>query len=384
MLIFSKNKVVSITRQGEDTLLARGILEDDIYGLEIEVALSLSSLEILSVEGKWNRAENRECPRAIPFLQEAVGYRITEGFSQKVRKTVGRKACRLFADILLECCHAAKEAVEVIQWEAEREAKPDIGLDEFLQEREGDGEVPAGGVTISPGAGPEQKERGPRLKEKVKAQGGVIIDLHVHTSPASPCSSAPVDDIIEEAKRIGLDGICLTDHNHVWPYEAVEDLRQRHGFLVLRGNEITTDQGDMLVFGLEKDIRGIITLEELRKEVIEAEGCIIAAHPFRGFLTFGVGKLGLSPEKAMERPLFKWVDGVEVLNSKVTQKENALASRVAEGLDLTAIGGSDSHEVMAVGIYATSFSAGIRDERELIEALKKGDGCIPLAYRQNG
>ncbi|MBW1945927.1 MAG: PHP domain-containing protein, partial [Deltaproteobacteria bacterium] len=169
-----------------------------------------------------------------------------------------------------------------------------------------------------------------------------------------------------------------------WPYEAVEDLRQRHGFLVLRGNEITTDQGDMLVFGLEKDIRGIITLEELRKEVIEAEGCIIAAHPFRGFLTFGVGKLGLSPEKAMERPLFKWVDGVEVLNSKVTQKENALASRVAEGLDLTAIGGSDSHEVMAVGIYATSFSAGIRDERELIEALKKGDGCIPLAYRQNG
>ncbi len=384
MLIFSKNKVVSITRQGEDTLLARGILEDDIYGLEIEVALSLSSLEILSVEGKWNRAENRECTRAIPFLQEAVGYRITEGFSQKVRKTVGRKACRLFADILLECCHAAKEAVEVIQWEAEREAKPDIGLDEFLQEREGDGEVPAGGVTISPGAGPEQKERGPRLKEKVKAQGGVIIDLHVHTSPASPCSSAPVDDIIEEAKRIGLDGICLTDHNHVWTYEAVEDLRQRHGLLVLRGNEITTDQGDMLVFGLEKDIRGIITLEELRKEVLEAEGCIIAAHPFRGFLTFGVGKLGLSPEKAMERPLFKWVDGVEVLNSKVTQKENALASRVAEGLDLTAIGGSDSHEVMAVGIYATSFSAGIRDERELIEALKKGDGCIPLAYRQNG
>lgn len=384
MLTFSRNKVVSISRQGEDILVARGILEDDIYGLDVEVVLSLSDLEILSIEGKWDRAENRECPRALPFLQEAVGYRITEDFSRKVRKTVGRKACRLFADILLECCHAAKEAAEVIQWEAEREARPDMGLDDFLQEGAGDEDVPAAGMTISPETEPGQKERAPRPREGVKARDGVIIDLHVHTSPASPCSSAPVDDVIDEARRIGLDGICLTDHNHVWPREAVEDLCQRHGFLVLRGNEITTDQGDMLVFGLEKDIKGIITLEELRKEVLEAEGCIIAAHPFRGFLTFGVGKLGLSPEKAMERPLFKWVDGVEVLNSKVTAKENALALRVAEGLHLTGTGGSDSHEVIEVGIYATSFSASIHDEKELIEALKKGDGCTPLTFRKNG
>ncbi len=388
MLTFSRNKVVSVSRQGDeddDTLLVHGILEDDIYGLEVEVTLSLSNLEILSIEGTWKRAENRECRRAIPFLQEAVGYRIAEGFSQRVRKTVGRKACRLFADILLECCHTAKEAAEVIRWESERETGPDIGLDEFLAEGSGNGDDPTGAVTISAGAVPEQKDSTPGgPKKESGAGGGVIIDLHVHTSPASPCSSAPADDIIEEAKRIGLDGICLTDHNYVWPRDAVEDLTQRHGFLVLRGNEITTDQGDMLVFGLEKDIRGIIKLEELRKEVTEAGGFIIAAHPFRGFLTFGVGKLGLSPEKAMKRPLFKWVDGVEVLNSKVTQKENTLASQVAEGLGLTAVGGSDSHEVGGVGIYATSFSENIRDERDLLEALRRGAGCTPLAFRGNG
>jgi predicted metal-dependent phosphoesterase TrpH len=383
MLTFTRNKVVSISRQGDDTLLARGILEDDIYGLEVEVALSLSDLEILSIEGKWDRKENRECPRAIPFLQEAVGYQVTAGFSQKVRKTVGRKACRLFADILLECCHAAKEAAEVIQWEAKKESRPDMGLDDFLQQGGGDGEDPAEAATIPADAGPARKERAPRAEEDGKALGGFIIDLHVHTSPASPCSSAPADDVIEEAKKIGLDGICLTDHNYVWPREAVEDLKQRHGFLVLRGNEITTDQGDMLVFGLEKDIKGIISLEELSREVHNADGFIIAAHPFRGFLTFGVGKLGLSPEKAMERPLFKWVDGVEVLNSKVTRKENTLASQVARGLGLTGIGGSDSHEVAGVGIYATSFSSAIRDERSLIEALKKGVGCTPLAFRKD-
>ena len=87
MLKFVRNKLISIYRKDEDTLLAHGILEDDIYGLEMDVAISISSLEILSIEGRWNRTENSECHRAIPFLQEAVGRRMDEGFSQKVRKT---------------------------------------------------------------------------------------------------------------------------------------------------------------------------------------------------------------------------------------------------------------------------------------------------------
>ncbi|MDY7038713.1 MAG: PHP domain-containing protein [Thermodesulfobacteriota bacterium] len=208
----------------------------------------------------------------------------------------------------------------------------------------------------------------------------MIIDLHVHTFPASPCSSAPVDQLIEEAKRIGLDGICLTDHNYLWDRNQVEDLSQRHGFLVMRGNEITTDQGDMLVFGLEEDIKGIIKLEELRKKVLGVNGFIVVAHPFRGFVIFGVGQLGLTPEKAMEKPLFKWVDAVEVLNSKVTENENNLASRVADGLGLSATGGSDAHEVSEVGIYATQFSDSITNEKDLIEALKKGS-YSPIDFR---
>lgn len=384
MLTFSRNKIVSIYREGEDTLRVRGVLEDDIYGLEIEAALSLSRLEILSIEGKWLRTENRECPRAIAFLQEAVGERITEGFSQRIRKSLGRKACRHFADILLECCDAAEEAARLVEWERRKEKRPDLRLEEWM----GEGEGERGGHRTGPARAGEEvlepKKGAPPSKKQVRERGGLIIDLHVHTSPASPCSSAPVEDLIEEAKRIGLDGICLTDHNHVWPPEAVEDLRQRHGFLVLRGNEITTDQGDMLVFGVETDIQGVIALEELRKEVLEAGGCIIAAHPFRGFLTFGMGRLGLTLEKAMERPLFKRVDGVEVLNSKVTPEENAFALRVAQGLGLAVTGGSDCHEVPAVGIYATAFSTPILHEGDLIEAVKKGEGCTPLAFRNNG
>ena len=370
MLTFARNKVVSIYREDEDTLLAHGVLEDDIYGLELDVAIGLSTLEILSIEGRWNRAENSQCTRAIPFLQDAIGFRINEEFPQKVRKIIGRKACRHFADILLECCDAAQMAANVSGWKTEK-GKVDAGESISPPHR-----------TTSP-AEPRPKPKGEErpVEARVKGTGGMIIDLHVHTSPASPCSTSPVNEIIQEAKRIGLDGICLTDHNHVWDPDEVGDLRRKHKFLILRGNEITTDQGDMVVFGLEKAIKGIVKLEDLREEVSAAKGFIIVAHPFRGFLTFGIGKLGLTAEKAMERPLFKYVDAVEVMNCKVTRKENRFAAEVAEGLNLPATGGSDAHEVSEVGIFATRFSQVITNEKELIEALRDGS-YTPIAYRE--
>ncbi len=370
MLTFARNKVVSIYREDEDTLLAHGVLEDDIYGLELDVAIGLSTLEILSIEGRWNRAENSQCTRAIPFLQDAIGFRINEEFPQKVRKIIGRKACRHFADILLECCDAAQMAANVSGWKTEK-GKVDASESISPPHR-----------TTSP-AEPRPKPKGEErpVEARVKGTGGMIIDLHVHTSPASPCSTSPVNEIIQEAKRIGLDGICLTDHNHVWDPDEVGDLRRKHKFLILRGNEITTDQGDMVVFGLEKAIKGIVKLEDLREEVSAAKGFIIVAHPFRGFLTFGIGKLGLTAEKAMERPLFKYVDAIEVMNCKVTKKENRFAAKVAEGLNLPATGGSDAHEVSEVGIFATRFSQVITNEKELIEALRDGS-YTPIAYRE--
>jgi hypothetical protein len=98
-------------------------------------------------------------------------------------------------------------------------------------------------------------------------------------------------------------------------------------------------------------------------------------------LTFGVGKLGLTPEKAMERTLFKFVDAVEVLNGKVTEKENRFAAKVAEGLKLPTTGGSDAHEVSAVGMFATRFFQPIQDEKGLVDALKSGN-YSPVVFRK--
>lgn len=365
MLKFTRNKLASVYRKGGKTLSVHGVLEDDIYGLEVELDLDFSRMEILAIRGKWNRMENSQCPRAIPFLQEAVGFRLEEDFVRKVQKIVGRKACRHFADLILECCDAAKDAAAIIQRGEGKEKEADLAVDHLF-----------GKAKDAPKT--EQPEKDGEPGNRVA--GGVVIDLHVHSFPASPCSSISLRELIEEAKEIGLDGICLTDHNHWWEPREVEDLRQKHGFLILRGNEITTDQGDILVFGLEEDIKEIITLAELRKKVLAANGFMIAAHPFRGFLTFGIGYLGLTVEKAMERPVFKWVDAVEILNGKVAEQENSFAAKVAQGLRLPVTGGSDAHGAGEVGLYATRFPGPIQNEQDLIEALKKG-GYSPVVFR---
>lgn len=383
MQTFMRNKLVSIARKDNDTFSIHGVLDDDIYGLEMDMEIRITDLAILSLTGKWNHWTTPECPRAVQFLQEAVGLRIDEkDFSRKIHKLVGRKACRHFANLALECCHSAKEAAWLAKWEDRKAIDPDLTFEAFLDRTGTAASTAPSDAKAAPmptPARPSVQATKNIVLEKGPISGGIVLDLHVHTSPASPCSSAPVDDLIREAMRIGLDGICLTDHNYLWNRQSVEELRQRHGFLVLRGNEITTDQGDMLVFGLERDIKGIIQLKDLSREVRDSGGVIIAAHPFRGFLTFGVGKLGLTPEEAMKRKLFDYVDAIEILNGKVTQEENHFASEVAAALGLPVTGGSDAHEVSEIGTYATRFPTALQNEEDLILALKAGSQ-EPLAF----
>jgi len=115
MLKCMRNKLVVIERNDEDTIIAHGFLDDDIYSLEIDVGVGISERVILSIAGRWNRWTTPDCPRALLFLQEAVGLHIEqEDLSQIIFKSVGRKACRHFANLLTECCSSAREAIALI------------------------------------------------------------------------------------------------------------------------------------------------------------------------------------------------------------------------------------------------------------------------------
>ena len=198
------------------------------------------------------------------------------------------------------------------------------------------------------------------------------IDLHTHTSPLSACSYIDPQDLIQEARRLQLDGICLTEHQVVWDPDEVDKLAAEAGIRIFRGNEFTTNQGDILVFGFYEDIKELLIIQELREKVTAAGGYMIVAHPFRGFKTFGIGQLQLTVEQACKRKVLEFVDAVEVGNGKLSPEENNMACKVAEKLGLPGTGGSDAHRVDEIGTWVTVFEKEIESEIELVQELHAG------------
>jgi len=208
-----------------------------------------------------------------------------------------------------------------------------------------------------------------------------IIDLHTHTTPASGCSRLRPDDLVQRAKQLGLDGVCLTEHQVTWDTYSVRRLCRNHDFLILRGLEITTLEGDILVygtqlFGLPNEIQGVISTRKLRELVDHRSGVMVAAHSLRGAL---LSRNGYDPEvfrqkvrEFSDRRIFHWVDAVEGLNGNNSPIQNRAAVAVGEMLGLRVTGGSDAHTGFDVGRCITIFDEDIGSETELIKALRGG------------
>ena len=198
------------------------------------------------------------------------------------------------------------------------------------------------------------------------------IDLHIHTAPLSACSYIDPRELVQGARRLKLDGICLTEHQVVWDRAEVDGLAQEAGIRIFRGNEFTTNQGDILVFGFYEDIKELLMIQDLRDKVTAAGGYMIAAHPFRGFKTFGIGQLQLTVDQACKRKVLEFIDAVEIGNGKLAPDENEMARKVAEKLGLPGTGGSDAHRVDEIATWITVFEKDIEDENELLQELHAG------------
>ncbi len=206
----------------------------------------------------------------------------------------------------------------------------------------------------------------------------MLIDLHNHTATSSPCSIMEAEELIAAALDTDLDAICVTDHHFIEGAEVAQALGREFGFPVFKGIEVTSDHGDMLVFGCYRDIRPGIALEDLR-ELVDADGGVIfAAHPFHewGGATIE-GTVLASGLKLLvdwrDIPELDLLDGLEVLNGQVKPANNDRARTLAGNLGLPGIAGSDAHSVDMVGRAATRFPHAIETDEELVAALKSGD-----------
>ena len=210
----------------------------------------------------------------------------------------------------------------------------------------------------------------------------MVIDLHIHTKRLSPCSEMDPEEAASEAKKIGLDGICFTEHNKVWDPQEILKIEKKSEISIFQGIEIDTTEGHVLVFGLQKNFQGITPIEDLRQMVNDVNGFMIAAHPFRGFLLFGFSKLQMDVDDASKNHLFKFVDGIEIFSGRQTPKENDFSSKVCDRLNLRPIGGSDAHSTKDIGRCVTIFENKIASQKDLIRELKIGR--FKAGYFQRG
>lgn len=208
---------------------------------------------------------------------------------------------------------------------------------------------------------------------------GTIVDMHVHTVRGAADSSLKPEQLIEEARRIGLTGINISEHDRVWDPQQLDEFRKESGLFVSRGMEVSTDMGHMIVIGLDRYVAGIRRAAELRRVLDDIGGFMIVAHPFRHFFDpihfrrDGRPPFDMTPAEAAERmPVFQLVDEIEIANGGSTPKENQFALKVAQVLGKRGIGASDCHSTNGVGYYVTVFEEDLRDEAHMLEQLRSG------------
>lgn len=204
----------------------------------------------------------------------------------------------------------------------------------------------------------------------------MLIDMHLHQDRHSFDSHVSLEDIIDEAKRKGLDGICITDHDDLGLREIVSDF-YTEDLKIFVGVEILTTQGDILVIGLDKVPDKMLTPTELLHLGKEQGAVAISAHPYRKN-NRGLEDNIYHHHRDADYPL----TGVEVCNGSTPKHLNAQAGETAEKCNLAMTAGSDAHFKERVGLMATYFPYDIETEEDLIKAIKQRD-CRPMYY-ENG
>ena len=207
-----------------------------------------------------------------------------------------------------------------------------------------------------------------------------VFDLHGHTTRGSSDSSLVPEDLVRQARNLGLDGVCLTEHSGGWEPGEVQRAFEGSGVVAVNGLEVETDMGHILVFGLHSYLNGMHRMAELRKVVDRAGGVMVSAHPFRNLFNqrpFNYNLLFRDPDEhpetaqlAASHPIFELVDAIEVANGSNTAYENRFALEVARQLGLGGTGGSDAHSSHGLGNCVTVFDGEVGSESDLIEALK--------------
>ena len=198
----------------------------------------------------------------------------------------------------------------------------------------------------------------------------MFIDLHMHEKRYSLDRTLALEEIVEIAKKRGLDAICITDHDSMGLREYAEEYSKKTGFPIFVGIEYFSLQGDILAFGIDHYPEERISAQEFIDEVHEQGGVVVSAHPFRH------NRRGL--EGYLD--ILKGVDAIEILNGSTLPDATMMAVQYAKKYGFAITGGSDCHYPDKVGICATYFPNEIKTMDDLISAIRNRE-CQPAFHQ---
>ncbi len=210
-------------------------------------------------------------------------------------------------------------------------------------------------------------ERGGFLTTSANTHRGQA-DLHIHSAVGDGLAS--VQDILAFVEtRTDLDLISITDHDDVRgtleARERVADGTFRFSFV--SGIEISTRQGHLLAYGINRRYRMFRSLADSIAEVHDDGGFVVVPHPL-SWLTLSAHARTLSAllntNDARLRP-----DGIETFNPSIAGRvSHVKAISLNRRLwQICPTGGSDAHHLGLIGTARTSFPG--RNEADFRQAL---------------
>jgi predicted metal-dependent phosphoesterase TrpH len=187
-------------------------------------------------------------------------------------------------------------------------------------------------------------------------QSSISIDFHVHTSFSYDCLMPP-KFVIEAARRKGLDGIAVTDHDTVEGALATVAANKHSDFLVIPGIEVKSELGDIIGLYVTSGIASRRFTDVIR-EIHEQGGVAYLPHPIR---TFGATRLDQIHAAHPEIDLWELYNG-RYQRRDFCQADDAFAALNIEG----PLCGSDAHFPWEIGVFRALLTDLPRDSQSLM------------------
>jgi predicted metal-dependent phosphoesterase TrpH len=184
----------------------------------------------------------------------------------------------------------------------------------------------------------------------------MIVDFHVHTCGSRDSGMGP-RRVIEAARRAGLDGVAVCDHDSVEvalrlaAHVAGSSIDGAPGFLVIVGEEVRTTGGEIIGYFLSEMVPPGLTPEETVDRILGQGGVVCVPHPFDRFRRSPLNR------EALER-IAPRLHAVEGLNARNLARADDVAARDwASSHGLPCVAGSDAHTYYEIGRARTELPA---------------------------